>query len=179
MKNFLAGLLLVAFSMPVAAQDIDPAKAFQLISANSKTLGLMPEDISNSRISSAYHNQTAGTDMVYLQQTYLGLPVHNQIQSLAFKNGSLVSAFGQRIAGMPKRVGPAAVPTLMPETAVQNAIRAKKGTPPSTLQGEVISNTHINYGKMGIAHENITAQLMWLPENTGKDIYLVWQVYFV
>lgn len=179
MKNFLAGLLLVAFSMPVAAQDIDPAKAFQLISANSKTLGLLPEDISNSRISSAYHNQTAGTDMVYLQQTYLGLPVHNQIQSLAFKNGSLVSAFGQRIAGMPKRVGPAAIPTLMPETAVQNAIRAKKGTPPSTLQGEVISNTHINYGKMGIAHENITAQLMWLPENTGKDIYLVWQVYFV
>src|SRR5688572_13155119 len=120
MKKFLLSSFLMVFSFVLTAQDIDKTTAMQLVAKNSTSIGLSGEDLQNCIVSSAYYNKYAGTQMVYLQQTYLGLPVFNQLQVLAFKNGQLVSAAGERIKGIAKVSGQLqVVPTVTPENAVK------------------------------------------------------------
>ena len=115
----------MVITVTALAQRNDKEKAFDLVVANSAALGLDNEAINNSTVTDTYFNESAGTQMVYLQQTYLGLPVNNQIQTLAFKNGKPVSAFGERIKGMPTKAGLGAIPTVTPEQALQTALASK------------------------------------------------------
>ena len=74
-----------------------------LVRKNQSSIGLSDADISNAIVSDTYVNKTSGTRLVYLQQTYLGIPVYNQIHVLSFKNGKLVYQSGGRISSMDKR----------------------------------------------------------------------------
>ena len=49
-------------------------------------------------ISSTYLRPADGIRMVYCQQSYLGIPVFNKMQVLAFRNNQLVSVSGGRMA---------------------------------------------------------------------------------
>jgi len=102
MKKILLSLMFFSAVLAANSQDIDKSAALKLVSGNKNAIGLTNEDLDNSIVSNAYFNATAGTQMIYLQQSYKGLPVLNLIQSLAFKNGTLVSAAGQRIKGIEK-----------------------------------------------------------------------------
>ncbi|RYE22693.1 MAG: T9SS type A sorting domain-containing protein [Sphingobacteriales bacterium] len=179
MKRIFLSLTLLVLIVVAQAQQKDNDLAISLVTANSEALGLKPEDISNSIVSNTYYNEFAGTQMVYLQQGYLGLPVHNQIQSLAFKNGKLISAAGERISGMPAKAGLNAIPSLSPEDAVLAALKAKQIVIASPVKGKAESNTLINYGKMGVSREDVTARLQWVKNKSDKMITLVWQVYLV
>lgn len=179
MKRIFLSLILWALAGFAQAQQKDNELAISLVRANSEALGMKPDDIANSIVSNTYFNEFAGTQMVYLQQSYLGLPVHNQLQVLAFKNGKLVSAAGERISGIPSKAGPSAIPSITPEEAVRVAMNSKNVSASTPLKGTVESNTLINYGKMGVSRENITASLMWVKNKADKMVTLVWQVYLV
>lgn len=181
MKTLIMFACLLAAGFATTAQNIDAAKAMQMLIRQQAKTGLSNEDLSNSIVSNAYHNRISGTDLLYLQQSYKGLPVFNQVQTLAFKNDMLVSKAGARIAGFAKKAAIAGEkPSVSPETAVRTAITAKKMAAPVALLPMAQSTaTNINFGKAGIASENIIARLMWLPINDGAAVKLVWQVYFV
>src|SRR4051812_33199388 len=100
MKKKLLLLVFLAFSFILKAQDIAKTAALQIVSKNLTAAGLSESDINNVIVSNAYHDRSTGLDMIYLQQRYKALPVYNQIQVLAFKNGVLVSHSGGRIAGI-------------------------------------------------------------------------------
>lgn len=177
MKKILSSILLLVITITASAQKNDKEKAFDLVVENNAALGLDNEAINNSIVTDTYFNESAGTQMVYLQQTYLGLPVNNQIQTLAFKNGKPVSAFGERIKGMPTKAGLGAIPNVTPEHALQTALTSKGIKIESTIKKTVLSNTKFNFGRMNISHEDITVELMWEPIKNHKDVYLIWQVY--
>ena len=83
----------------VNAQTGDPDKdaALQLVSANRLAIGLSADDLNNLAVSSSYVDRNSGIRYVYLVQTYLGIPVYNQMQVLTFRNGQLLSNAGGRV----------------------------------------------------------------------------------
>lgn len=180
MKKILILTMLLCTMMGAFAQNIDESAAINLVNQHKKAIGLSAEDVVNSIVSNAYYNKTSGTQLVYLQQSHKGLPVFNQLQVLAFKNGQLVSVAGSRITSINKLSKMAsASPAVTAEMAVNRAmadknVAAKQALVPTVLK----AGQKLSFGKAGISLENITAELMWVPINNGKEIKLAWQVFF-
>ncbi|HNP55191.1 MAG TPA: hypothetical protein PKK69_11240, partial [Ferruginibacter sp.] len=181
MKRILLLSLTFLFCLNLTAQDIDAAKALQLVSRNLPAAGLTLEDLSNAQVSNAYHDRTSGLDLVYLQQRYKGLPVFNQLQVMAFQQGKLVSNTGGRLAN-PDRLShqAAEIASVDPGVAVRSALASKKlsadfFTSPIVLQ----QGRKYDFGKPLNFHESITAELMWVPIKDGAELVLAWQVYLV
>src|SRR5687768_11749398 len=158
MKKYFILSLFIAFSINVTAQN---DVALQLVKQNSQAIGLSPEQLKSSIIADTYFNTFAGTNMVYLQQGHLGLPVYNQIKVLAFKNGTLVSKAGEfvNIDKLPEQTN--ASPATKPEDAIQTVLAAKKSSSAQTMQKKPIAGKGVKFdvGKLNVSLENITAEL--------------------
>ncbi len=163
--------------------NIEKAEALKLVADNVKALQLFSEDINNSVVVSTYKNKFAGTTMVYLQQTYKGVPIYNQLLTLAFKNGKLVSNSGEFISNVEEIANvKSEIPVVSSDVALMAAIADRKLT--TTEMPIAIASREngrkIEFGKMGVANENITAALMWFPSEIGKKtLRLGWQVYII
>ncbi len=179
MKKILFILCLFSFSTISKAQNSDKVYAMELVSKNLKSIGLAAEDLNNCIISSTYFNKATGAQMVYLQQSYLGLPVLHQLNVLAFKNGKVVSSSGGRIKNISEKAGLSAFPAITSEAAVRKAVSDKGVSIIENLKPHQITPTKNSYGKAGIAFEEITSELMWVPINDGKEVKLAWQIFFV
>ena len=183
-KIFLFCLsLFFAGSLMAQLNDADKTAALQLVNANKTAIGLSSDDLNNLAVSSSYFDKTTGFRYVYLIQTYRNIPVYNQMQVLAFKNNQLWSKAGGRITSIDQKVNVAnGMPAVSAESAVMAAIADRKLT---TSQKAIVFNSKENgrlleFGKLGISAENITAQLMWYPDpNGGKQVTLAWQVYII
>ena len=125
MKKNLLLLFAFVFSITARSQvnDFEKFAALQLINTNKAVIGLSDEDITNLRISNTYFSKNSGLRLVYLQQIFLDIPVYNQIQVLAFKNDSLVSNAGGRIAQIEKWVN---VITGNPSVSAEAAVIDRK-----------------------------------------------------
>ncbi len=178
MKNLCILLLMLFPASALLAQDISKSEAFQLLSSNQKVLGLSDQDLQNSIVSNAFYNRSSGTQMIYLQQSFKGLPVFNQVQTLAFKNGKLVSMAGSRLSNIQKltaRLGE--VPDVNAATALKTSLIAKKINPIAPLTGAARGRKE-DFGKAGVSGVNMTTELMWVPLRDGAEVRLAWQAYF-
>jgi hypothetical protein len=181
MKKILLSLLFFPFCSLLTAQDIEKGAALKMVRSNSMAIGLSENDLQNVIVSNAYVSNPSGIQLVYLQQSYKGLPVFNQLQVLAFKDGRLASKSGGRIGGIEKKNNNAsAAPAVSAQNAVRAAINAKKIAVSDPLIATPTDKINkLDFGKAGIAYENITAELMWVPLEDGKQVRLAWQVYLV
>ncbi len=181
MKKISILSLLLCALLGAFAQDLNKNAALDLVKNNAKALGLTEEGISASIVSSAYNNDIAGTQMVYLLQGYKGLPVYNKLQTLAFKNGKLLSATGDWIKNIQElNAGASAQPSVTAEAAVKTAMAKKNVFPAITGASRPVNGLQKQeFGKMDVSLENVTAELMWVPVNNGKSVELAWQVFFV
>ena len=153
--------------------------ALNLVKANSKALGLNEKDMGNLLVSSTYQTTTDRIRMVYLQQTFKGIPVYNQMQVLAFKNSRLVSASGGRIKNLEQLVNnAAAVPKVIARDAVIAAIRNRDLPVPAVITALQQKGGKTVFGRLGIALSDVTAELVWLAVNS-KDIRLAWEIELV
>ena len=162
--------------------EADKTAALGLVNKHKAALGLSADNLNNLTISSSYIDKTSGgIRIVYLQQTYQGVPIYNKIQALAFKNDNLVSNSGrmENIAKPGKNAG--IIPALSPESAIQAALtdRGLTSSQPAILLNTKENGQKLEYNNMGISRENITVQLMWVPSDDGKDLTLGWQVFIV
>ncbi|MCY7293798.1 MAG: M36 family metallopeptidase, partial [Ferruginibacter sp.] len=155
--------------------------AMEHVQSNKELLNIPYRDLSEAIITSAYKNKFAGTTMVYLQQAYKGIPVYNQIITLAFKNGKLVSKAGEFIANIEKIANVKnGAPMVSAQDAVLEAIKNKKLKPTGNPTVVSKKENKIEFGTLGISRENITAELMWFPNESGKiNVNLGWQVYII
>ena len=181
MKRVLLFVCTSLLFFNLKSQDIEKSKAFEMVVKNKTAIGLTDEDVVNSSVSSAYQSSISGLVMVYLQQYYKGLPVFNQLQSLAFKNDVLFSNFGERISDIKSKVNTINIfPSITPDAAVTKALQSKKIFNFNSLHATtLIPGRKFDFGKCGVAYENITAELMWVPVLDGKQVILCWQVYLV
>jgi len=84
-------ILLLAFSVLLFTaswgqndNQYNKAFALQLVKENKEAIGFSDTDIFNTTVSSSYTVTGTGMTMVYLQQTYLGIPVLNKMKVLVF-----------------------------------------------------------------------------------------------
>lgn len=180
-KNLLSitSLLFVFFS--AGAQVKDELKAKQLLEKNKSEIGLSDKDLTNVIISNAYFDQVAKIELVYLQQSYLELPVYNQIQVLAFRDDVLVSNKGSRIYNIEKLTQyNKGIPSITANQALVAALKDRNiyfSNEPLVVSSD--KNGHyIEFDKAGIARDKITAELIWVPVN-NKKVVLAWQIYLV
>jgi Zn-dependent metalloprotease len=186
MKKFLLLSALLPLSLILKAQDIDKNKAFDLVQRNTTAIGLTENDLKNVLITNAYVSNPSGLELVYLQQSHMGLPVFNQMHVLAFKNGVLVSKSGGRIAEIQKNTNTNnPVPAVSAENAVRIAMTNKKVTTQNIPSGAIlVPGRKFDFGKLN-TYENVTAELMWVPMKNDKQVIadkqviLAWQIYLV
>ena len=162
--------------------DADKNAALQLVSANQSSLNLSTDDLNNFVVLNSYSDKATGIRYVYLQQTYKHIPVYNQIQVITFRNNQLLSKAGDRITAMEQRVNEkSGIPSVSAESAVMAAITDRKLVATgSAIAINSKNNGHfVEFEKLGVSRENITAQLMWVPDENGKYLNLAWQVYII
>ncbi len=176
-------ILCFGLSPLVKAQttDKDKFEGMQLINSNREQIGLSVEN-SHFIISSSYKDISAGgIQLVYLQETYKGIPVYNQFQSLSFRDGKLVTNSGslpqyfKRVKDLNDK------PALTAAEAVKYALedRQLKTHTPTSLIKSSENGQKFEFLNKGISEENITAQLMWVPSEDAGQLFLAWQVYVV
>ncbi len=186
-KYTMKRILLLAFSVLLFTaswgqndNQFNKAVALQLVKENKEAIGFSDSDIFNTVVSSSYTVSGTGMTMVYLQQTYLGIPVLNKMKVLAFMQGKLVSNAGTLVQEMEKATaGYSPAPSISTNDAVRLAFAEQKLPPPAITTAAVSQNGRlINYGKPAGISEDITAELMWFPvEEDGQvSVKLGWQV---
>lgn len=184
MRKLLLSLV-TGFSILIShgqVTDAEATAARQLVAKNSAAIGLTTDDLNNIIVANTY--KVPGRDdlrMVYLQQSYKGIPVFNEMQVISFRHDQLASLAGSRVSRMPDKVNvPEGIPALTSLDAVTRSLRdagleALEPIVPVSITGE---GRKFEFGSLGVALENITAELMWLPTGeTKKEVRLIWQVF--
>ncbi len=179
---FIVPLLFCVFSINAQSINAEENAAISLVSASKAKLGLAAEDLSNVMVSRTYQDNATGIRMVYLTQTYQGIPVFNQMLVLAFKGDKLVSQSGSFNHNLQKfAAGKSAMPSVTAQSAVQSAL-SDRGLHASQMAVVINSKDNgrkVEFSNMGVSRENITAQLMWTPVENSNEINLSWHVYII
>ncbi|MEO9209934.1 MAG: M36 family metallopeptidase [Ginsengibacter sp.] len=176
---FISFILLLQSSY---AQEIPAKQAFDILTKNANSLTLSPQDIQNVIITSAYTDKTSGMQLFYLQQTYLGLPVYNSIQIIALKDEKVVSNTGGRVRELEGQVNvnkmtpgiTAKDAVLLAAKSVNVLVNSIEESNFSVLRS-TNSNQKVEFNASNISRENITADLIWVPQLDGT-VKLAWQV---
>ena len=182
MKKILTITILLLLSYFGIAQSPDNEKqaAQLLVQQNAQSLGLSQNDIQNSVVRESYIIPSSNIRMVYLQQTYQGIPVYNRMHVLAFKDGLLASNAGDRfISPDVKSRNASASPNISAANAVQASLTALqvKNAAGINVPFVPVLNGKARFGTMNFSLEGVTAELMWYPVEQTGELKLVWQVF--
>ncbi|MBS1760495.1 MAG: M36 family metallopeptidase, partial [Bacteroidetes bacterium] len=178
-KILLLAILMLSMAVISNAQMDSKANAMNLVRQNAAELKLSSTDLNDLIISSTY--QIRGTDvtMVYLQQSFKGVQVYNQMKTLAFKGGKIVSNAGVFLPSMEKLTKSVSeLPTISAVSAINTAyIEAKVIAKEPAVPISITENgKKMTFGKLGVSLENIVTELMWMPDDNGI-YHLAWQVF--
>ncbi|MEP7236980.1 MAG: M36 family metallopeptidase, partial [Ferruginibacter sp.] len=180
--GFIVPLLFCVFSINAQSVNTNEQVAMSLVSVSKAALGLSVQDLGNVMVSNSYYDDVTGIRMVYLNQSYMGIPVFNQVLVLAYKNDKLVSKAGVFNHSLQKfATGKSATPLVNAASAVQSALSdrdlhtSQMAIPISTKS----NGQKIEFSNMGVSRENITARLMWTPVENTDEINLSWHVYII
>ncbi len=161
--------------------DADRNAAMQLVKSNLNQIGLPDNTAGEVKVSSSYVDAQTGIRYVYLQQTHQGIPVYNQMKTLAFKDGKLISNMGFMEVSMASRSANASsLPSVSPANAIEEALReaGTKAIEPAVPLTISENGKKIQFGSLGASTDPITTELMWMPVEQAKGQYkLAWQVY--
>ncbi len=182
MKKFLTFSVMLFFCLQAIAQSPENERqaALQLVQQHAVSIGLSQADIQNSVVTNSYLIPSSNIRMVYLQQTYQGIPVYNRMQVMAFKNGALASNAGERFMSPELKSKQAqAAPKVNASNAVQTSLIALKVKNAAAIRVPVapVINGKASFGNMNFSLENVTAELVWYPIETTGELKLVWQVF--
>ncbi len=161
----------------ITDNDVNLAK--QLVAKNASSIGISPAEISNSIVSSTYATRE-NIRMVYLQQSYKGIPVYNQLHVLAFRNEKAVSVEGGRLSKIESLANSkTGVPVLNAEQAVVVGLTDCRITTRNILSSKEIKGANgvnrFDFGDLGVTYMNITAELVWTFIEE-KEVKLTWHV---
>ena len=182
MKKKLTLIAMLLLSVWAIAQSPENERqaGLQLVQQHAASIGLSQADFQNSIVTNSYIIPSSNIRMVYLQQTYQGIPVYNRMQVLAFKDGVLASNAGERFMSPDLKSNHAsASPKINAANAVQSSLTALKVKNAATIRvaNVPVINGKASFGSMNFSLENVTAELVWYPVETTGELKLVWQVF--
>ncbi len=187
-KVFKKNFLVVCFALVSlltgvnanAQNNLESKQALSLVQRNAAAIGISNAQLKDVIISKAYHDPTLDAELVYLQQSYLGLPVFNSIKSIAFKNDKVSSAAGSFISTNTNKAPKSANATVKPDEAISFAAKYINLSSPqnkAAIKTEA-NGQKVEFDGLAISQENITTELMWVA-TTENQLELSWQVKIV
>lgn len=179
-KPLLLACLFIGCTIIASAQYATDNKQIQILLAkNVEKLGWSKSDLNEYRISYSYNDALSNMLLVYLQQTYKGYDVNRAIQIVTIKNDSINYIAGRRFnthaAALNTYQGKAAVTAT---EAVKVALQYVN-LPATELLIPIKSDaqaTEITFGKTAFVQNNITAKLLWQPDELNNTLLLCWQI---
>ncbi|MFY7964774.1 MAG: M36 family metallopeptidase [Chitinophagaceae bacterium] len=168
----------VLFFNQLFAQDIDKAKAFELIKNNSKKLNIIISESQVPIITNAYLDEKTELTFIYFQQNYKGIKVYNKIQTAVFKSDQLQYHSGKFVNKI-AAIAPSSNPLITAKNAAINAIRYLQ-----ILDVDDIAEVNdlfnaqkiITFSKGNFLKRNIKAELLWMMNDSTNEVNLVWAV---
>ncbi len=177
---FSLGLFLMSF---VFGQNEAKEKqeAISLVKSNLSTLGFSEKDLENIEVSSSYISPTSRARMVYLNQTHMGISIHNQMLVLAFKNDKIFSRSGAFISSVYQVANPqSGTPNIKAEEALRSvlnslSLKTKIIQPTTEIKAAGVGNVYYHFGDLSVSDVDIKAHLVWVPVSS-KKISLAWEI---
>jgi len=153
-------------------------RAVQLLRKNLSVTGLNQAAIESYVVTDAYADRTSGNFLVYLQQTWQGIPVYNKISVYIFKNDTLIGK-RQDIVRIEEKTAAKPVYSVSPNQAVRAA--ALHLTLPSTPELRLVRKDDLRhrfvYQAAATSRKDISSDLVWLPARDGSGgVRLSWNV---
>jgi hypothetical protein len=174
-KTLLLAFLLVS-QICSFAQEIASKQAKAIIAAKAEKLGLSKNQVSNFLVSSAFTENEIS--YFYLQQTFKGIPVRNQLKVVALKKGDVINNAGDFVSDANVLSNSiSSKPSLSAKAAIIKAFEQAKVQVPSITSNKNTAKN--NFGKLSGVYEDVTANLEWYAlENKGKieKLLLVWAI---
>lgn len=178
-RTLVLFFMVTFFNENANAQNL-VADAQSLVNKNAAAIGLSADDLKNARISDTYIDKISGATLVYLQRTYKGIDVYNQLLVLAFKNGKPISALGNRsFAPAENASGFSPSSAISSTEAVKAALSHLKIAGKSFVSPLSIkpgASKESEFGNLGVATNNIKAKLVWMVSEINKQLLLSWHV---
>ncbi len=177
-KLLLLGSFLLLLLISLHAQTVTRELAMQWVQGAADELNLSETDRANLMVSDAYTDAGTGISYVYIQQRYNGIKVYNAVNSLAFRNGKLLSQTN-RFAPKIEVNAVNAVASLTPQQAVNLAALAIQANVPVSLtvqQDNLLTANTIIFSTGGIARREITVEKYWVKRDNSDVLDLAWNV---
>ncbi|AFU68932.1 secreted fungalysin-like metallopeptidase [Psychroflexus torquis ATCC 700755] len=175
MKSKLLLFLLVfsSVSLVSAQTEIDIVKNY-LEQKKSENL-LLTDDFSDLILASQHFSKSTNADIIYAQQTYSGIPIHNAIGNFVLRNSSVKYAKYDYEVDLASRISTQS-PVLTPEQALNAASTLLGiGNPTNiSIVGSKSSNNLI-LSKSGVSIDDIPVQLVYYKSESGV-LNLAWDL---
>lgn len=161
-------------------QRVSPAikkRATDLLQKNLRMTGLNQVSLSSYVVTDAYPDVKSGHFLVYLQQTYLGYPVHNKIGVYAFRNDSLVATQPNYISRIQSKAPAKAAFSVPSDQAVRNAAANVSMTmpQPTVKESDDVLRRYV-YDPGTEQLNDIRSELVWVAVNNEREYKLAWNV---
>ncbi|PKG41588.1 T9SS-dependent M36 family metallopeptidase [Psychroflexus sp. MES1-P1E] len=173
LKLLLFLLIFSSVSLVSAQTEIDIVKNY-LEQKKSENL-LLTDDFSDLILASQHFSKSTNADIIYAQQTYSGIPVHNAIGNFVIRNSSVKYAKYDYEVDLASRISTQS-PALTPEQALNTAsTQLGIGNPTNiSIVGSKSSNNLI-LSKSGVSIDDIPVQLVYYKSESGV-LNLAWDL---
>lgn len=180
--------LFYAFSSQ-AQTEIETAKKY--LSDNTIQYKLLPSDINEMVISSAYLSPTTGWYHVYFNQTYQSIEVYNGMLNLMIKDGQVQYVANRFIQNISEKTSVNLKQLSVTPTQALNKTLVKLGLSSGNLQEinpkKILNGiaTQASFSDTAISDNNIEVKLYWYPydvqenKETKSKLALAWNVKFL
>lgn len=175
-KSTILCVVALLFAVAGSAQTHSEL-ALNYMRANPQEFGLGASDMKELKVTNETFFKPAGLTNVYIQQMYLGIPIHNAIFSVHIKDGQVVSSSNRFCQDITAKVG-SSEPVLTQAQALLRAAEQLGYPAPASMrmmENKGGTQKEVVYEKSNLSLENIPVRLVWVAAQDGK-IYLTWEV---
>ncbi len=177
MKHIILSAVILFTSINIKAQSrfIDSNVIVKYLSKSNLPTYSSQNNNNNFFISDSYTDKSTGLHHLYLQQKYNGFKIFNSIKSVVLRNDSLIyqSDNFRNFTSLTDNI-----PSIPASKAINNAAN-HLSLPLNQLreiENNLTTNNKIIFNTANIAKQNITAELVWFPNELNDSLILAWNI---
>lgn len=179
MKKQLKTLLMFCFALltAMAFSQTNSELALNFMRSQPQEFGLSADDVKDLKVTNETYFKPAGLTNIYIQQRYLGIPIHNALFSVHIKDGQIASWSNRFCQDITAKVG-SSEPVLTQGQALLRAAEHLGYAPPASMrmmENKGGSQKEVVYEKSNLSLEDIPVRLVWVAGDDGR-INLTWEV---
>ena len=177
MKHIILFAFILFTSLNIKAQSklIDSIAIVKQLSKSSSLTYSSQNNNNNFSISDSYTDKSTGLNHLYLQHKYIGLKIFNSIKSVVFRNDSLLyqSDNFKNYTCLTDNIPAITASKAINNAAIHLSLPINQLT---EIENKLLIDNKIIFNKANIAKQNITAELVWLPNDLNNSLILAWNI---